>query len=96
MNFQQIEIESVMLVTLRRIANSRRACRALGKALVTANVDEFSRVQGLEIENWCNLAYLNLAHPKPASKGETVKFSPEKQHGIQSVFSPYIAGDLIN
>ena len=41
-----------MLVTPRRIANSRRACRALGKALVTANVDEFSRVQGLEIENW--------------------------------------------
>jgi hypothetical protein len=40
-----------MLVTPRRIADSRRACPSVGQTLVTANVDQFSRVQGLEIEN---------------------------------------------
>ena len=31
-------------------------CRALGLCLVTANVDEFARVQGLTIENWLSSA----------------------------------------
>ena len=76
-----------MLVTLHRIANSRRACRALGKALVTANVDEFSRVQGLEIENWCNLD-LNLAHPKPASKVTRSSSHPRSSTGPARFLAP--------
>jgi len=41
MNFQQFEIEGVMLVTPRRIASPTPTAhaRALGNALVTANVE---------------------------------------------------------
>ena len=51
MNFQRFEIEGVMLAAPYRQLSPAHA-RALGKTLVTANVDEFSCVQGLEIANW--------------------------------------------
>jgi hypothetical protein len=76
-----------MLVTPRCSAKFRRAWRALDKALVTANVDDFSCVQALGIES-CNLAYLTLAHPKPASQAMRSSSHPRSNTTPVRLLSP--------